>query len=480
MNRIFLILTLLITSVNAYTANIPETLTYGFFGKINIYRPSGTPNSLVVFVSGDGGWNSSVINMVDDVVKQGIIVAGIDIRSYLKRIKALSSKCYYPASDFEQLSMMLQKKYKLMRYHKPILIGYSAGATLVYGMLAQAPANTFKGAIVFGFSPDIAINKPLCSGAGLKQYAIKEGKLYFLEASKNLTSPFIVLHGSKDKVCPYASTYQFMKDMPMGQLIELPNVGHDFSVAENWLPQFIDAFKKVLHTPSFAEQKNAQNALLQSQHLIPLPGDMTLTLIPSAIKDTLPMGFIISGDGGWTSFDHSLGESLAGKGIPVVGLDAQKYFWNSRTPEESALTMSKAIQHYMQQWNKKRFILVGYSFGACVAPFIANRFAVGLRQSLQGVYCLSPSETADFEIHISDMLSIGDSDDTYKVLDEVKKIKQLNPVCFFGQEEESDLRAHFAGTGAVIITLPGSHHYNNNTDLIAEDILKEIEKVRNK
>jgi type IV secretory pathway VirJ component len=133
------------------------------------------------------------------------------------------------------------------------------------------------------------------------------------------------------------------------------------------------------------------------------------------------MVFILSGDGGWTSFDQTLGESMAEKGMPVVGLDAQKYFWNFKTPDEAASDVAKAVQHYMQQWNKNKFILVGYSFGACVAPFIARKFSTMIKGELLGVYSLSPDELADFEIHYTDMLSIGNSNDNYNVLEEIKR-----------------------------------------------------------
>ncbi len=184
---------------------------------------------------------------------------------------------------------------------------------------------------------------------------------------------------------------------------------------------------------------------------------------------------MISGDGGWTSFDQTLGEQLVEKGISVVGLDAQKYFWNARTPEQASSEISKAILHYMEQWNKKTFILAGYSFGACVGPFIASRFAIPLKHSLKGVFCLSPDETADFEIHIADMLELGTSE-KYNVVEEIKKIKELNPVCLFGEGEDISVRNHFSETEAKIIVLPGNHHYNDDFNAVAEGILKCIKK----
>jgi type IV secretory pathway VirJ component len=450
-----------------------DTMKFGVFGKVTIYKPASTPNAFVLFVSGDGGWNLGVVDMAKTLVAQGAMVAGVDIQHYFRSIKTEKVKCYYPAGDFEELSLSLQKKYKFSQYLKPILVGYSSGATLVYGMLAQAPANTFKGAISMGFCPDIETDRTLCNGTGLTTHVLKDGSAYYLEATEKLTAPFIVLQGMIDQVCSYMETKKYMHEMHLGELVSLPNVGHGFSVTRNWLPQFVASYKKILNDPSYMEKKTAENELLQTQYASLLPGDLPLTVIPASIRDTLPMAFMISGDGGWTSFDQTLGELLAEKGIPIVGLDAQKYFWNAKTPEQSSSEISDAILYYMKQWNKKSFIFIGYSFGACVTPFIASRFTVSLKRNLKGIYCLSPDETADFEIHIADMLEFNTME-KYDVIEEIKKIKELNPVCVFGDEEENSLRNHFLETGVKILVLPGSHHFNNDFPAISADILKNM------
>lgn len=475
MNKVvFLMLSVFIFNFSVFASSI-DTLKLGAFGKVTIYKPKGTPNAVVLFVSGDGGWNSGVVDMAKNIVDQGALVAGIDIQHYFKAIKKEKSKCYYPAGDFEELSLLLQKKVKMNQYLKPILVGYSSGATLVYGMLAQAPANTFSGAIALGFCPDIETDKTLCDGSGLTSHVLKEGKAYYLEKTEKLTAPFIVLQGTTDQVCNYADTKKYMEGLKQGKLISLSKVGHGFSVTKNWLPEFIAAYKEILSTPNYAKQKSEQNPLLKEQTLTPLPFEMPLTLIPTRSKDeSLPIAFLISGDGGWTSFDQSVGEALAEKGLNIVGLDAQKYFWNSKTPAETAIAVSKAVEHYLQQWNKKTFILVGYSFGASVVPFVAADLSESLKEKLKGVYALSPDAKADFEIHIADMLSLESSKDNYDVISELKKIKMYNPVCFFGSEEDAVLRDRFSEAGIKTIELPGSHHYNNDYNKIAESILKAI------
>lgn len=475
MNKIItLLLSFFIFSTNAF-ALTADTIRIGAFGKIMIYKPKKEPTAVVLFVSGDGGWNSGVVEMAKNIADQGAVVAGIDIQHYFKEIKKEKSKCYYPAGDFEELSLLLQKKIKMKQYLKPILAGYSSGATLIYGMLAQAPANTFSGAIALGFCPDIETDRTLCDGAGLTSHVLKEGKAYFLEKTEKLSAPFIVLQGTTDQVCNYADTKKYMEGMKQGKLITLLKVGHGFSVTKNWLPQFIDAFREILNAPTYSEQKSQQNSLLKEQHLTPLPFEMPLTLIPTKNKDeALPIAFLISGDGGWTSFDQSVGEALAEKGIAVIGLDAQKYFWNAKTPGETSNAIAKAVEHYLQQWDRKTFILAGYSFGASVIPFAAGNFSEALKEKLKGLYLLSPDVKADFEIHIADMLSMESSNDTYDVISETKKVKSYNPICFFGDEEDAATRNKFSESGIKTIELPGSHHYNNDYNKVAESILKEI------
>ncbi len=479
MKRVFLCIFALVVSFGFVSASPADTLKYGIFGKVVVYRPTSPIKSVVLFVSGDGGLNAGVAEIGRSVVSLGALVVGIDIRTYNNVLKKRNLKCYYPAADFEELSLEIQKRYRLPQYHKPILVGYSSGATLVYGILVQAPASTFKGAIAFGFCPDIEINKPLCSGSGLKQHVLKPGISFYLEASNKLTAPFIVLNGLKDKVCDFAATKEFMKGVNTGYMFELPAIAHGFpqKAASEWRPQYIEAYKRILLSPSFAEQKMAQNKLLQSQKLKPLPGDFPVIAIPAVSNDSLPMVFLISGDGGWTGFDHLLGESLAEKGMPVLGLDAQKYFWNARTPQETATEVTIAVRHFLLQWKKRKFILAGYSFGACVVPFIADRLPADLKEILAGVYSLSPDVTADFEIHLSDMLNLGIAPNTYNVASEIKKISRFHPVCIFGKSEDAGLRTKFSEAGARIITIPGNHHYNNNPSAAADAILKDVKSV---
>ena len=452
------ILFLLILMLSDTRLSAQETTSYESFGKITMYHPKTTPTSLVLFVSGDGGWQFGVINMAKFLAQQGALVAGIDAKHFAAAMAKQKKDCYYPAADFEQLSMALQKKYKFASYQKPILVGYSYGAVLIYGLIAQAPAGTFKGGIALGFCPDIDMPKPLCQGSGLRLHVLKPGKTYYLDKVEKLEAPFMALNGVKDQTCPFNATANFLKGIDNAELVTLPKVGHGFSIADNWLPQFKAAYLKILDP---AQKKNTGLALKT---------DMPIQVVePKTYTNELM--FMISGDGGWTSFDQELANTIAEKGLKVIGLDAQKYFWNAKTPEQTALEIANILNYYQEKEPTIKFSLMGYSFGACVAPFISNRLPEQLKKAMKSVVLLSPDDRGDFEIHVADMLSLSSNSEPYDVVAELRKTN-TRKLCIFGSDEDKEVMAKFKNSGAMVETLPGGHHFNNDYNAIVEKVLK--------
>ena len=133
---------------------------------------------------------------------------------------------------------------------------------------------------------------------------------------------------------------------------------------------------------------------------------------------------IVTGDGGWASIDRDIGNALAERGIPVVGFNSLQYFWNRHTPEETARDVQRVLQHYLALWHKQTAMMIGYSFGADVLPFLINRFPPDLQKSITVVALLGPSRTADFEFHLTDWLGGVHHENDKPVLPEIKKLQQ--------------------------------------------------------
>src|SRR5204862_6635940 len=116
----------------------------------------------------EGGCTSGVVDRARGWANEGGLFAGVDVPQLLGNIEKDNESCVSPDGDLENLSHFVQSYAALPTYHEPVLVGYSSGATLAYAMLAQAPTNTFAGALSIGFCPDLLLHKPLCGGEGLE------------------------------------------------------------------------------------------------------------------------------------------------------------------------------------------------------------------------------------------------------------------------------------------------------------------------
>ena len=119
------------------------------------------------------------------------------------------------------------------------------------------------------------------------------------------------------------------------------------------------------------------------------------------------MAVILTGDGGWADIDKSVAAGLAAAGVPVVGWSSLRYYWTPRTPEAAARDLARIVEHYSAAWKKERVLLVGYSFGADVLPFLVNRLPAPALARIGGVSLLGLSDTAAFEFHVSSWLGGG-------------------------------------------------------------------------
>lgn len=205
-------------------------------------------------------------------------------------------------------------------------------------------------------------------------------------------------------------------------------------------------------------------------------GSMQVQSLPITIvkpvynSKTEPVAIIISGDGGWYKFEQAIADKLAGMGVPTIGLDTKKYFWNRRTPEETASDIAASIEYYNKEWERSKFLFIGYSLGAELLPFIVNRLPESVKSKVSMYVLLSPAATTDFQIHYADMLGIGNKHNTYKVIDEISKIKTIPALFIFGSDEKTKVPAMLTGAPVVVVTIPGDHHYNHDTALIVKTL----------
>jgi type IV secretory pathway VirJ component len=439
-----------------------ETLQFEPFGKIVLYHHLQTPSHVVLFISGDGGWNLGVIDMARELSNLDALVVGVDIVHYLKHLAVSTESCSYPAADFELLSKFVQKKLGFPEYITPVLVGYSSGATLAYATLVQSPTGTFKAAMSMGFCPELPLVKPLCKGSGLECLRGPKGKgCRFLPAPK-LQTPWIAFQGTIDQVCDAKTVEAYVQQVGNARLVLLPKVGHGFSYPKNWMPQFKAAFARLFQAP--------QGPLpAQPQDVIDLP----LVEVPAQTKEGNQMAVMVSGDGGWAGLDREIAGALAQKGIPVVGWSSLRYFWNRRTPDSASRDLERLLRHYFSAWQKSTVLLIGYSLGADVLPFMADRLPSDLLKRVDLIVLLGLAPKVDFEFHFTNWWGGSQSQSALPVLPEVDRLKESKILCLYGEDEKNSLCPQLLHTNVKIIPLKDGHHMGGDYQKIANLILQE-------
>jgi type IV secretory pathway VirJ component len=273
----------------------------------------------------------------------------------------------------------------------------------------------------------------------------------------HLEHPWIALQGQQDQVCAAKVVDQFVAQTGGGAVVRLPHVGHGFSVERDWLPQLIAAYKSIAMRP---EPTAAQAPEIK---------DLPVTTVRAAALETDTLALLLTGDGGWAGLDRELAARLAARGVSTVGFNSLRFFWHERTPEESARDVTRVLEHFLANWSKARFILIGYSFGADVAPFIVNRLPVPLRQRLVSVSLLGIESDADFEVSVADWIP-GSGSSGRAVRPELAAISA--PVlCIYGAGESTTI-CPAAQSGRVRGERIGSgHHFGGDYSAIADQIL---------
>jgi type IV secretory pathway VirJ component len=441
-----------------------STLSAGRFGTVHLYRQHPQPDHVVLFVSGDGGWNLGVVDMARTLAGMDALVVGIDIIHYLRELGRSKEPCLYPAADFESLSKFVQKSLNYSHYIQPILVGYSSGATLIYALICQAPANTFRAALSLGFCPDLPLARAPCAGSDLAWQADPEKGIYYFSPARHLKAPWIVFQGAIDQVCDTRTSRDFVSKVPGAQIVILPKVGHGFSVPRNWLPQFKAAFERLIEPPSPV----ASGAGLD---------DLPLVEVPARSAARRQLAVMLSGDGGWAGIDQQLAADLAARGLSVVGLNSLKYFWSARTPDSAARDLERIVRHYLNAWHKEQAVLIGYSLGADVLPFMAARLPAALRSRIGLIALLAPSRETAFEFHLSDWMGTGDRGKLYPLLPEINRLQDVRTLCIYGELESDTLCRDALPDSVTRISLGGGHHFGGHYQRITGDILHALEKI---
>jgi len=383
------------------------------------------------------------------------LVIGIDVDHLAAQAKNDAGGCLNPAHELPLLVQRIEQRSGVQGYIEPMLVGVGSGAALAFRSMVSAPMNTFKGGVVVDFCPTLDTPVALCASPGSPPEAAHAP----LKPVATFNAPFsVVVPDQGEHACPPTMVKAFFGASNGATLVPVPAT----TAHGGWLPQFQEAYLRI--AGSDANMRTAVGDEPEALKDIPL----TEVVNPSAPKtDTFAVFY--SGDGGWATLDADVSAHLAAAGIPVVGVSSLKYFWSERTPAQLGRDLERIASVYAQRWGKRRFMLVGYSFGADAAPFMANRFQAGTPQ-LAMLGLIAPGRGAQFQFHLSDWM--GRSGDETPTAPEMAKLGRLPVACIYGAEEarESLCTTPLAPT-VVSHAFQGGHHLSGDYAGVAKVLL---------
>lgn len=201
------------------------------------------------------------------------------------------------------------------------------------------------------------------------------------------------------------------------------------------------------------------------------PEDKSLVFVAPQGTSAHVTAVLLTGDGGWAELIREVGDGLAAKGISVVGFDSRAWLSSPRTPDATAAAVVRAIGAARARWPAERLVIVGYSRGADMAPFVANRLPAPLASQLAGIAMFGLANAASFEFHYVDLVKDTKRPTDIPIQPELAKLRGTRMVCVYGTEEtESGCRDAPAGL-LIKDGRPGGHHFDRNSDALVAHVL---------
>ena len=414
-------------------------------------------DGLVIVISDNQGWDDAAAAMAQHLAGNGNVVVGLELPVYRAALKKEDHECTLVTRDLETSARTIEETLPFSQYRPPVIVGIGAGAGIAYAAAAQVMPNTFAATVGLRFDPTFDAGHKMClplaetpPGAPLRygpagdhetQWYLTPSTAFFFTPSAAFAAPD---GGLKD----------FVAGMPQAHVID--GKADDLAV--------VDEAMKLLPKVSHAE------ASIDGLPLVELPP-------PAELAGQHPLVVFYSGDGGWRDIDKKIGSYLADQGYYVVGIDSLRYFWRKKDPDAMAADLDRLIRHYGKQSLRHGVILVGYSFGADIMPFMINRLSPDAKAEIKLVSLLGISHHASFEIRLADIVG-GTNTDGPPTLPELMRLKGIPIQCVFG-EAENDSVCTQKELDAVVnrVQMNGGHHFDGDYHHTA-DLIIAADKIR--
>ena len=198
---------------------------------------------------------------------------------------------------------------------------------------------------------------------------------------------------------------------------------------------------------------------------------LPLVIQPDVETRSPYVAILISGDGGWARIDKELARHLAQQGVPTLGLNSLRYFWSARTQDEISLALRTMLEKAESTWPGRHFLLIGFSRGANVLPFMLEGLPENLRSRIARVALLSPARSTHFEFRLRDWFTNRAPAGGRPLLPALVKIQGENLLCLYGQQDLDTICPELEHGTAKVVAFPGGHHLGDQYTEVTHEIL---------
>jgi type IV secretory pathway VirJ component len=389
--------------------------------------------------SGADGWRPEDEQAANALARAGNFVAGIDTPQLLARINQLAPGCMFMPGMLENYSHAQQRATGTRHYEEPALFGRGIGATLVYLAQIQSPPLAFDAAVMLDPEPSVALVPPLCDRPAARRDA------------------------GVQELRPEALS----GNVPARLWLDAAASGSARAFGAALIPAATAPPETGALSALYASGLRGIESEQQRGEVADLP--LIEVVAPQPVGQIFAI--LYSGDGGWRDLDRSLAGVLASKGVSVVGVDVLRYYWRARSPAVAAADLARIMHYYQQRWQRQQVVLIGFSFGANVLPFLVNRLPQPMRAEVKLISLLSPERDTAFEVEPTGWFG-RQADAVIPIEPELKKMLNLHVQCIFGADEaDGSLCTTPSAASLDVLRKPGGHHFDQNYDELADAIL---------
>jgi type IV secretory pathway VirJ component len=445
------VVALLATAGYLVHTRAPRSVDTAQFGRVRLYPPWLGSKGFIYLFSDAHGWKQSEEASARDFARAGQLVIGIDTPQFLAwAARRPPTECVYMPGLLEDYSRILQRSTDNRQYLAPALLGDELGASLVYMAQVQAWPTGFNAAVMIDPQSQIPLQRPFCEHPPAA----------------------VAANGIVQTIRPEP----LGPNVPGRILLDAPSPGARAFVAA--IPGVVPGAVRAGATLHATYQ--AALASIDAERASSGVGDLPLAEVPAlptapaAHADTLAIFY--SGDGGWRDLDRSLSNILAAKGLSVVGVDVLRYYWTQKKPALAAADLARIARYYQQRWHKQKLVLIGFSFGADVLPFLVSRLPADLKADVTLLSLLSPERNTAFEVETTGWLGVHNSAGM-PIGPELKKLAGLTVQCIYGRDEgDNSLCTTDAApaVSATVLVKDGGHHFDKDYGELADQILAAL------